>query len=60
MDGELFLAPIGDNPQKIVDLGTGVGMWAQDGKYLPYPNDSALKLTWVACQSRRTSPVHVL
>ncbi|KAM0362512.1 hypothetical protein ACHAO7_006164 [Fusarium culmorum] len=31
MDGELFLAPIGDNPQKIVDLGTGVGMWAQDG-----------------------------
>jgi hypothetical protein len=31
MDGKLFLAPIGDNPQKIVDLGTGVGMWAQDG-----------------------------
>lgn len=30
MDGKLFLAPIGDYPQKIVDLGTGVGLWAQD------------------------------
>ncbi|EXA00602.1 hypothetical protein NW765_006302 [Fusarium oxysporum] len=30
LDGKLFLAPIGNNPQKIVDLGTGVGMWAQD------------------------------
>jgi hypothetical protein len=37
MDGKLILAPIGDNPQKIVDLGTGVGMWAQDGKSLPAP-----------------------
>lgn len=30
LDGNLFLAPIGDHPQKIVDLGTGVGFWAQD------------------------------
>lgn len=28
---KLVLAPIGDHPQKIVDLGTGVGFWAQDG-----------------------------
>ncbi|KFA63969.1 hypothetical protein S40285_05723 [Stachybotrys chlorohalonatus IBT 40285] len=30
LEGKLFLAPIGDHPQKIVDLGTGVGFWAQD------------------------------
>lgn len=31
LDGKLFLAPIGDHPQKIIDLGTGFGFWAQDG-----------------------------
>jgi hypothetical protein len=25
MDGELFFAPIGDNPQNILDIGTGTG-----------------------------------
>ncbi|KAK7415314.1 hypothetical protein QQX98_005958 [Neonectria punicea] len=30
LDGKLFLAPIGNYPHKIVDLGTGVGFWAQD------------------------------
>ncbi|KAH8896217.1 S-adenosyl-L-methionine-dependent methyltransferase [Thozetella sp. PMI_491] len=29
-DGQLFFAPIGDNPQKIIDLGTGTGIWAID------------------------------
>ncbi|TLS28677.1 hypothetical protein PpBr36_01065 [Pyricularia pennisetigena] len=28
LKGKLFLAPIGDNPQRIVDLGTGFGQWA--------------------------------
>lgn len=32
-DGELFYAPIGDNPQSILDIGTGTGMlglgWVQ-------------------------------
>jgi SAM-dependent methyltransferase len=28
LDGELFLAPIGDSPQRVLDLGTGTGMWA--------------------------------
>ncbi|KAK1759279.1 S-adenosyl-L-methionine-dependent methyltransferase [Echria macrotheca] len=28
LGGKLFLAPIGDSPQKIVDLGTGFGEWA--------------------------------
>ncbi|TVY27816.1 Secondary metabolism regulator LAE1 [Lachnellula hyalina] len=27
-DGQLFLAPIGSNPQRILDLGTGTGIWA--------------------------------
>ena len=31
VDGQLHLAPIGDNPRKIVDLGTGFGEWAVEG-----------------------------
>lgn len=26
----LFLAPIGDNPQNVLDVGTGTGIWAMD------------------------------
>ena len=29
-DGKLVHAPIGDNPQKVIDLGTGTGIWAID------------------------------
>ncbi|KAK3326711.1 hypothetical protein B0H66DRAFT_581072 [Apodospora peruviana] len=29
-DGELYYAPIGDNPQQILDIGTGTGIWAID------------------------------
>ena len=32
-EGNLFRSPIGDHPQKIVDLGTGVGYWASDGLF---------------------------
>ncbi|KAF2810341.1 SAM dependent methyltransferase [Mytilinidion resinicola] len=28
LDGELFLAPIGKHPQRVLDLGTGTGIWA--------------------------------
>ncbi|KMP01131.1 UMTA [Coccidioides immitis H538.4] len=28
--GRTFLAPIGDNPQRVLDLGTGTGIWAMD------------------------------
>jgi methylase of polypeptide subunit release factors len=26
--GQLHLAPIGENPQRILDIGTGTGIWA--------------------------------
>ncbi|EFX02944.1 hypothetical protein CMQ_2873 [Grosmannia clavigera kw1407] len=29
-DGKLFHAPVGDNPQQILDIGTGTGIWAID------------------------------
>ncbi|KAG6054346.1 hypothetical protein E4U32_006979 [Claviceps aff. humidiphila group G2b] len=28
MENKLFLSPIGDHPQKILDIGTGTGIWA--------------------------------
>ncbi len=31
LDGRLLLAPIGESPHKIVDLGTGFGDWAIEG-----------------------------
>ncbi|KAF4813353.1 Secondary metabolism regulator LAE1 [Colletotrichum siamense] len=30
LDDKLFLAPIGDKPQRVLDLGTGTGIWAID------------------------------
>lgn len=30
LNGQLFLAPIKKNPQRILDCGTGTGIWALD------------------------------
>ena len=30
LGGKLYPAPIGDNPQRVLDLGTGTGIWATD------------------------------
>jgi SAM-dependent methyltransferase len=34
-NGKLFYAPIGDYPQKVLDLGTGTGIWAIEGMRTP-------------------------
>jgi hypothetical protein len=34
-DGRLFYAPIGEYPQKILDMGTGTGMFAVRTPWLP-------------------------
>lgn len=31
---ELFFAPIGNNPQEILDMGTGTGIWAIESEEL--------------------------
>lgn len=30
LGGKLYLAPIGDSPNRVLDLGTGTGIWAMD------------------------------
>ncbi|QPC75446.1 hypothetical protein HYE68_006198 [Fusarium pseudograminearum] len=41
LDGELFLSDIGDEPKKIIDIGTGTGAWAIDVADL-YPGASVI------------------
>jgi hypothetical protein len=31
LHGKLYFSPIGSNPQKIIDMGTGFGEWAIEG-----------------------------
>ena len=38
-DGKLHMAPL-DKPQRILDLGTGTGIWCMDmGKSIVHQND---------------------
>ncbi|KAH7378901.1 hypothetical protein BKA64DRAFT_765812 [Cadophora sp. MPI-SDFR-AT-0126] len=41
LDGKLFLAPIGNNPQRILDIGIGTRIWAIDVADL-YPSASVI------------------
>lgn len=41
MDRKLFLAPIGESPQRVVDIATGTGLWAID---FGTPLDSTMEL----------------
>ena len=38
LGGKMYMAPIGDNPQKIIDLGTGFGEWAIEGMSTRHPD----------------------
>ncbi|KAG6182054.1 hypothetical protein E4U36_003604 [Claviceps purpurea] len=33
-ENKLFFSPIGDHPQKILDIGTGTGIWAVEGMFI--------------------------
>ncbi|EEH06366.1 methyltransferase [Histoplasma capsulatum var. duboisii H88] len=54
LDGKLVLAPIGPNPQRALDLGTGTGLWALDfGDEFPSSQAigvdlSPIQPTWVS------------
>ncbi len=39
-DGKLYNAPIGANPQRMVDLGTGTGLWAIESTCAPLASRS--------------------
>ncbi|KAL8330774.1 hypothetical protein RB593_001644 [Gaeumannomyces tritici] len=52
-DNKLFQAPIGDNPQKVLDVGTGTGIWAIDfadqfpGAHVIGTDISPIQPSWV-------------
>lgn len=35
-DNRLYLAPIGESPQRILDIGTGTGIWAIEMVYTSF------------------------
>ncbi|EFX02618.1 umta methyltransferase family protein [Grosmannia clavigera kw1407] len=55
LNGELFLAPISSNPQRVLDLGTGTGIWAMDFAD-QYPSAEVLGTDLSPIQPKWTPP----
>ena len=55
LNGELHLAPIGTNPQKVLDLGTGTGIWAIDFADM-YPSAEVIGVDLSPIQPRWVPP----
>lgn len=55
LENKLFIAPIGDNPQNILDLGTGSGIWAMDVADT-YPSASVLGVDLAPTQPSMVPP----
>ncbi|KAF4415102.1 hypothetical protein FACUT_13689 [Fusarium acutatum] len=41
LGGDLFLAPLGDKVKRVLDLGTGTGIWAMDFAEYTFPHPPA-------------------
>lgn len=51
--GKLYYAPIAENPQMILDIGTGTGIWAIESEQPPAPRH-----VHVHGSARLTDPCH--
>lgn len=50
----LHFAPIGPHPQRILDMGTGTGIWAIESEFWPVRNSR--RWTWLMSYSGRSIP----
>lgn len=55
LGGKLHLAPIGETPQRVLDLGTGTGIWAMDFAD-EYPSAEVLGIDLSPIQPKWTPP----
>lgn len=58
LGGDLFLAPIGDKVKRVLDLGTGTGIWAMDFAEYTSPHPSQIISNNSQRISRSRSPRH--
>lgn len=52
LGGDLFLAPIGHKVKRVLDLGTGTGIWAMDFAEYAFPRSSHT----ISNKAQRISP----
>jgi methylase of polypeptide subunit release factors len=57
LGNKLFWSPIGDSPQKVLDLGTGTGIWAIDFADM-YPSAEVARLILLSLNSTDHFPGH--